>query len=113
MRYLVIFVILVLSACTSTGTKVEQEKLSAFVKGKTTYAEVIQQLGKPDQETFVNVEGARYITYTHKQTADSAASYIPFVGGFIEAGAGADNTTVTINFDSKSVLTGYTVTENE
>lgn len=111
MRYLSVFVLLVLIACTSTGTKVDQGKLTTFVKGKTTYSEVVQQLGKPDQ-SIVNNDGATTILYTYKLTADNAASYIPFVGGFIEGGAGSENVTVTINFDNKSVLVGYTVSEN-
>ena len=111
MRYLLVFVLL-LSACTSTGTKVDQEKLSAFVKGKTTYPEVIQQLGKPDQST-VNDDGTIIITYAHKLSAAKSASFIPFVGGFIEGGAGSEDITVTINFDNKSVLIGYTVSERD
>lgn len=112
MRYLSILVLLVLSACTSTGTKVDQETLATFVKGKTTYSEVVQQLGKPDQ-SITNNDGAMVAVYTYKQSMDKAANYIPFVGGFIEGGAGAENTTVTISFDNKLVLAGYTVTEND
>ena len=110
MRYLVLFVLLVLSACTSTGTKVDQAKLTTFAKGKTTYSEVVQQLGKPDQSR-ANKDGTTTILYTYKLTADSAATYIPFVGGFIEGGAGSEDTTVAINFDNKLALVGYTVTE--
>ena len=87
MRYLALLALLVLSACTSTGTKVDQAKLTAFIKGKTTYSEVVQQLGKPDQST-ANSDGATTIMYTYKLTVDSAANYIPFVGGFIEGGRG-------------------------
>jgi outer membrane protein assembly factor BamE (lipoprotein component of BamABCDE complex) len=110
MRYLSIFVLLVLSACSSTGTKVDQDKLSAFVKGKTTYTEVVRQLGKPDKsESFNN--GTTIIKYTYKESVAKAANYIPIVGGFIEGGAGSEDTTVTIRFDSKSVLAGYVVSE--
>lgn len=113
MRYLSVFVLLMLlGACMSTGTKVDQEKLSTFVKGKTTYSEVIQQLGKPDQST-INDDGTIIIMYTYKQSAAQGASYIPFVGGFIEGGAGSESTSVTINFDNKSVLVGYTVSEKD
>lgn len=110
MRHLVALVLLVLSACTSTGTKVDQDKLSTFVKGKTTYSEVVQQLGKPDQ-SIAHADGTTTILYTYKQTAGSAVSYIPIVGGFIEDGAGLDNATVTIDFDKKSVLVDYKITE--
>ena len=112
MRYLSVLVLLVLSACTSTGTKVDQEILSTFVKGKTTYSEVVQRLGKPDQ-SITNDDGTTAIVYTHKQSVEKAANYIPFVGGFIEGGAGSEDTTVTIKFDNKTVLEGYTVTEKD
>ena len=112
MRYLAILILLVLGACTSTGTKVDQEKLNAFVKGKTTYTEVVKQLGDPDRSV-INEDGTTTILYTHKVTADKAASYIPFVGGFIEGGAGSENTTVEINFNKKSILTSYSVTEKD
>jgi outer membrane protein assembly factor BamE (lipoprotein component of BamABCDE complex) len=110
MRYLPVLMLLVLSACTSTGTKVDQEKLSSFVKGKTTYSEVIQQLGKPDQSETHN-DGTVIIIYTHKESVAKVANFIPFAGGFIEGGAGSEDTTVAIKFDNKSVLVGYTVSE--
>jgi len=102
--------LLVLCACTSTGTKVDTEKLATFVKNKTTYSEVIQQLGQPDQST-TNDDGTTTIAYMYKQSVGKAANFLPFVGGFIEGGAGADDTSVTIRFDNKSVLLGYTASE--
>jgi len=102
--------LLVLCACTSTGTKVDTEKLATFVKNKTTYSEVIQQLGQPDQST-TNDDGITTIAYMYKQSVGKAANFLPFVGGFIEGGAGADDTSVTIRFDNKSVLLGYTASE--
>lgn len=112
MRYLSLLVLLVLSACASTGTKVDQEKLSTFVKGKTTYSEVIRQLGEPDQST-AKEDGAVMVAYTYKQSAAKGTSHIPFVGGFIEGGAGSEDTTVTIEFDNNSVLVGYTISEKD
>ena len=110
MRYLSVLMLLILVACTSTGTKVDQERLSTFVKGKTTYSEVIQQLGKPDQLT-TNVDGTIIIVYAYKQSMAKGANFIPFAGGFIEAGAGSEDTVVTITFDNKSVLAGYMISE--
>ncbi len=110
MRFLFMFIaIFSLSACVSMGKKVDQEKVSQFVKGKTTYAEVVQQLGKPTQST-INADGTRTATYTYMQSQANAASYIPIVGAFI-GGAETENTTTVMNFDKKSVLTSYTASE--
>ncbi|MDO8546095.1 MAG: hypothetical protein Q7R68_01920 [Nitrospirales bacterium] len=110
MRYLfAAFCFFALSACMSYGTKVDQEKVAQFVKGKTTYAEVVRQLGKPNQST-INSDGVRTISYTYQQSQMSASSFIPFVGLFV-GGAESENTTVVMNFDKNSVLTDYTATE--
>jgi len=110
MRYLsVLIAVIALNACMSMGTKVDQEKLSQFVKGKTTYAEVVQQLGKPTQNT-INSDGTRTITYVYAQSQVKAASFIPFAGSFL-GGTESENTTVALNFDKKSVLTSYTASE--
>lgn len=110
MRYLYVLMFLLLSACASTGTKVDKSVLDTFVKGKTTYATVIQQLGPPDKAA-AEYDGTTTIKYTHKRSVASAANFLPIVGGFIEAGAGSDDTIVTITFDKNSVLAGYQVSE--
>lgn len=110
MHYLSMLIVLfALSACMSYGTKVDQERLAQFVKGKTTYAEVIQQLGKPSQST-INADGVRTISYTYGQSQVKASTFIPIVGAFV-GGSESENTTVTLSFDKNSVLTDYTATE--
>jgi outer membrane protein assembly factor BamE (lipoprotein component of BamABCDE complex) len=92
MRYLFVIVALfAFTACMSMGTKVEQDKLAQFEKGKTTYAEVVQQLGKPTQST-LNSDGSRRIVYTYMQSQAKAANFIPIVGAFT-GGADTENTT--------------------
>ena len=77
MRYVfVIVVLLALTSCVSMGTKVDQDKLARFEKGKTTYTEVIQQLGKPTQST-VNSDGTRKVVYTYMQSQAKASNFIP------------------------------------
>lgn len=105
----VLFVVLSLHACASYGTKVEQDKLSQFVKGKTTYTEVIEKLGKPTQNT-INADGSRTITYMYGQSQAKAANFIPFVGAFL-GGAESENTTVTLNFDKRNILTSFSASE--
>ena len=111
MRYLsVLIVCFALSACFSGGTKVDPGKVAQFEKGKTTYAEVIQQLGKPNQST-VNADGKRTIIYTYHQTEMSAASFIPFVGMFFAGQSESENTNTTLSFDKDLILTDYTASE--
>jgi outer membrane protein assembly factor BamE (lipoprotein component of BamABCDE complex) len=110
MRYvLVIIALFVFTACMSMGTKVDQDKLTRFEKGKTTYAEVIQQLGKPTQST-LNSDGTRTVVYTYVQSQAKAANSIPIVGAFT-GGADTENTSVMLNFDKDSVLTNYSATQ--
>ncbi len=110
MRYVfVIIALLALTSCMSMGTKVDQDKLARFEKGKTTYTEVIQQLGKPTQST-INSDGSRMVVYTYMQSQMRAANFIPIVGAFT-GGADTENTSVTLNFDKDSVLTNYSATQ--
>lgn len=110
MRYLfVVMVCFALAACVSMGTKVDQQKVAQFEKGKTTYAEVIQQLGKPTQST-MNSDGTRTIAYTYVQSQVKATNFIPIVGAFM-GGAETENTSVTLHFDKNSILTDYSATE--
>lgn len=105
----VFFAVLTLTACMSYGTKVDQDKLSQFQKGKTTYAEVIEKLGKPTQNT-INSDGTRTIMYMYAQAQANAANFIPLVGSFL-GGAESENTTVTLTFDKRNILTSYTASE--
>src|SRR5262245_9411860 len=106
MRYVtVIAALFAFTACVSMGTKVDQDKLAQFEKGKTTYAEVIQQLGKPTQST-LNADGSRRLLYTYMQSQAKAANFIPIVGAFT-GGADTENTSVMLEFDQNSVLTNY------
>lgn len=108
-QVLVLLAVFALTACASSGTKVDQGKMSQFVKGKTTYAEVVQQLGKPTQNT-INADGTRTIMYTYVQSQMKASSFIPIVGMFM-GGADSESTSVTLNFDKNSMLASYTASE--
>lgn len=99
-----------LTACASYGTKVDQNQLSQFVKGKTTYAEVVQKLGKPTQ-VMNNSDGTRIVHYTHGTSQANAASYIPIVGAFA-GGYTSETTTVMFRFDQNSVLVDYSTSES-
>ena len=109
-RYIFLIVALfAITACVSMGTKIDQENGSQFVPGKTTYAEAIQQLGKPTQST-MNSDGTRTAMYMYTQSQINAANFIPVVGMFVR-GSESKNTIVALNFDRNSLLTHYTASE--
>ena len=108
-QFFVFLAVLAVTGCMSYGTKVDQDKLSQFQKGKTTYAEVIDRLGRPNQNT-INADGTRTIVYTYMQSQAKASSFIPFVGVFVGGGE-SENTNVMLTFDKRNILTGYTASE--
>jgi len=104
--FLMVIMAAILSACMSTGTRVDQDKVSQFTKGKTTYDAVVQTLGKPDR-TMVNSDGTKTIMYIYMHSQSKASNFIPFVGAFI-GGEEMENSFATFTFDKRLVLTGYT-----
>ena len=95
----------------SYGTKVDQDKVSQFVKGKTTYNEVIQRIGKPTNST-INADGTKTLTYSYMQHQMNPISFIPIVGLFARGGE-TEDTTVLLYFDSNSILTNYSASEGQ
>jgi uncharacterized protein YceK len=62
-KIVLLIAIIVLTACSTMGTKVDPNALASFTKGKTTYSEVITALGEPNQST-VNANGEKILTYS-------------------------------------------------
>ena len=106
---LCILLLILLTSCVSMGRKVDQNQLSGFVKGKTTYDEVIRQLGKPTQ-SMINSDGTRTLMYFYSQHQMNPANFIPYVGMFV-GGSQSENTSVMLNFDHKLVLVNYSASE--
>jgi outer membrane protein assembly factor BamE (lipoprotein component of BamABCDE complex) len=100
--------LLALSACSTVGTKVSGAQLSEFQNGKTTEAQVIAALGKPDSVT-INSEGTKTLVYTFFSTQVKAASFIPLVGMF--AGGTDTQSSVAMVYIKDGVVTGYTTSE--
>lgn len=110
MRSIVVIALLaLLCACASYGTKVDQDKLTQFTKGKTRYDEVVHDLGQPNQTT-INSDGTKTISYTYTQTQAKASNFIPFVGAFM-GGADTENSQATLTFDKNGILTNYSATQ--
>lgn len=96
---------LCLSACASSGIKVDQSKLAQFHKGETTYPEVIQTLGKPSQTMITG--NSKIIVYSYFSTQARPETFIPIVGAFA-GGADSENSVVTMTFDNNDVLQNLT-----
>lgn len=93
---------LALTGCMSAGTKVSDEQISKFVKGKTTEREVIAALGPPDF-TDRSSDGRRADSYNYAKVAPSAQSYIPIIGGFI-ASSSMESRLVHFTFTAGGIL---------
>ncbi len=94
-----------LAGCASAGTQVDQSKVAAFERGKTTYAQVIAQLGMPNANS-VAADGSRVIVYTYTQVRTRPQSFIPIIGAFV-AKADADSNVYSFTFDQRGVLVSY------
>lgn len=107
----VLILSLILISCVSVGTKVEQEKLTSFKKGETTYSQIISALGKPQQTTKLD-DGKKIISYAYSTASPSAASFIPFIGAFVGT-TDADNTIVNFTFGTDEKLESYSQSESK
>jgi len=91
-----------LAGCVSSGTKVTTEQVTAFEIGKTSEAQVIAALGRPNGAS-VLADGSRVDVYMHVSAHANAASYIPIVGLFA-GGAKSDSDTAMFNFGPDGIL---------
>lgn len=110
-KILALITVLMFHGCSSTGTgtQVNQDQLSGFSKGKTSYQEVIAKLGNPDKVT-TKPDGGREITYVSTRTQSRAASFIPLVGSFVE-GKDQITSTAVFKFNKRAILEDYTLSE--
>jgi len=97
--------ICLLSGCASSGTKVDPAKVQAFQRGKTTYSEVIGQLGAPQGDALAD-DGTRTVIYSYAQAKARPEDFIPYVGLFA-GGADAKVSGYTFKFDRDGVLVSY------
>jgi Flp pilus assembly protein TadG len=78
------------------------EKVGKFEKGKTTYNDVVRELGQP-AKTEDRDDGSKAVVYGGIVTSSNAASYIPIANMF----AGKTTTTgtqVSLLFDKSNIL---------
>jgi outer membrane protein assembly factor BamE (lipoprotein component of BamABCDE complex) len=100
-----------MTSCVAQGIKVDQEKLTRFEVGKTTYTEVLLQLGTPTSST-LNSDGTRQALYSYTQQQASWQNFVPF-GNLIAGGSSAEQTNVVLDFDERSILRQYSATQGQ
>lgn len=105
MKYLTIAALLTLSACATSGVKVDQSKLTSLHKGETTYSEAIQLLGKPSSVS-VSDDGSRMVSYIYTSSQARPETFIPIVGAFV-GGMDTETSSANLTFDKNGILRGY------
>lgn len=101
----------VLGGCARIGTKVTEEQLLMFERGKTSFYDIQAQLGKPNQ-TVLHSDGSKEIWYTYSQSQLKAINFVPFAAMFSQ-GATSETTTVHMLFDPQARLVSYTASQGQ
>ena len=76
---------LALTACTATGTKVDQTLLPQCAAGQPCTA-IVQQIGKPPTRATLREDGTRQLIYTYTQAQVNPVNFVPIVGGLLSPG---------------------------
>lgn len=105
---LTVFFIASLSACATTGKKIESTDLSSFKVGATTISDVEAKLGPPTS-TSSDAQGIQTLHYDYSHSQARAANFIPFAGPFV-GGTDTDHQSVALFFNKNNRLTNYTQT---
>ncbi|HUO43599.1 MAG TPA: hypothetical protein VMT94_01655 [Burkholderiales bacterium] len=106
-RSFVFIIACALAGCVSTGNRIDVDRLSEVVKGKSTIEDVIGRFGQPTSRVR-SPDGEQTLVYLSRVAQPDAATFIPLVGTL----AGSVDTTthsVIFQFDAKGVLTDYKV----
>jgi outer membrane protein assembly factor BamE (lipoprotein component of BamABCDE complex) len=112
MRAIIILAVSVLLAgCVTSGTKVDEAKLSQFERGKTTYGEVMTSLGQPSAVSTLS-DGRKVAVYSYVHSQARPETFIPIIGPLV-GGADAQATRVTLQFDTAGVLQSYSSTQSQ
>ncbi|MDK9738872.1 outer membrane protein assembly factor BamE [Vibrio sp. D404a] len=98
-----------LTACASQGTKMDNETISKVEKGQTTEQQLITMLGEPTSTGFSS-DGSKQLTYTYSSASSNPASFIPFVG-FLFSGVDSETQVLYITLDKKGKVSDYTYSE--
>ena len=102
MKYWFILAItLLLAGCAATGPGIEPQQVTVLQKGKTTYADVVRQFGKPSVNS-THMDGTRTAIYL--QPGNDEPGAVVSLMSMIAGAATANRESVIFEFDAKGVL---------
>lgn len=104
-RSLSILLALGLTGCMSVGTKFDEKKVDAFKVGKTTCAEAVAELGRP-QSDMRTASGERTVLYSYSDFRSRPENFIPYIGPFI-GGMDNDSKSLSLVCDRRGILKDY------
>lgn len=95
--------VLAIAGCAASGVQVSEEQARSFQVGRSTYPEVVGQLGEPTTNN-VDSKGNRTSVYSYHAVQSRPQNFIPYIGGLV-AGYDTKSSAVTFTFDSRGVMT--------
>jgi outer membrane protein assembly factor BamE (lipoprotein component of BamABCDE complex) len=99
-------IMVLLSACSSSGIKVDQSALSEFTAGKSTCSDVAARLGQPNITKPSGEDPRKTVwVYTFSSAQAHPENFIPVVGAFV-GGYDREATAAAFRFTSDCVLDG-------
>lgn len=111
MRKILLLSALVLTGCAATGVRVDQNQMSGFQTGKTSYEDVVAQLGQPTEITRKS-DGNTTASYIYSEYQTRPETFIPYVGMFVGGGDTRMNTAM-FEFNSKGILIDHSYSESQ
>lgn len=93
---------LILTACATSGRKIDPNAVEKIHKGTSTRADVRAAMGAPDQITKIDGTAERWM-YFYARAQVKGETFIPFVGGFV-GGVNTQTQSVVVSFGSDGVV---------
>ena len=97
--------IFALTACATSGRKVDSSQLQTFTVGQTTIADAEAKLGQPTQQMSTS-DGFTTLIYGYTHAEAKPENFIPFAGAFV-GGVNSENQAVTLIFGADGKLKSY------
>lgn len=113
--FIIIAIAFFLSACASTGTKIETSNLSNIQKGQTNKQQIKDMFGEPNSVSR-NSNGQTMWYYQYaavKGTGNVLVSMIPIPGtSFLAPDPERESQSLTITFNDNEIVKDYSYTES-
>jgi outer membrane protein assembly factor BamE (lipoprotein component of BamABCDE complex) len=99
-----------LVGCAASGVQVSEQQAQSFQVGRSTYSDVLSQLGDPTTST-VDSKGTRIAVYSYAAVQSRPQNFIPYIGPLV-SGYDTKSSAVTFTFDQRGVLTNTSSTQS-